>query len=41
MNVNNAPENLLMEIINLQCDINLNQKFQDVHLVNLYSYLRQ
>ena len=37
-NVNNAPENLQMELINLQYNINLKQKFQDVHLVNFYSY---
>ena len=40
MNGNNAPENFQMELINLQCDRNLNPKFQDVHLVNFYSYLR-
>jgi len=39
-NVNNASENLLMEKINLQCDINLHQKFQDIHLVIFYSYLQ-
>jgi len=38
-NVNNAPENVQMELINLQCDINLKQNFQDVHLVNFCSYL--
>ena len=38
-NVNNAPENLQMELINLKSDVNLKQKFQDVHLVNFYSYL--
>ena len=36
MNANNSPENLQMELINLQCDINLKQKFQYVHLVNFY-----
>ena len=34
-NVNNAPENLQMKLISLQCDINLKQEFQDVHLVKL------
>ena len=38
-NVNNASENLIMELINLQFDINLNQKFQYVLLLNFYSYL--
>ena len=37
--MNNTPKNLQMGLINLQCDINLKQKFQDVHLVNFYSYL--
>ena len=26
-----------MDLINLQCDINLKQKFQDVHMGNFYS----
>jgi 17beta-estradiol 17-dehydrogenase/3beta-hydroxysteroid 3-dehydrogenase/mitotic-spindle organizing protein 1 len=34
-----APENLQMELINLQCDTNLNQKFFETKLQHFYSYL--
>jgi hypothetical protein len=34
-----APENLQMELINLQCDTNLNQKFSEAKLQDFYSYL--
>jgi hypothetical protein len=37
--VENAPENLKMELINLQCDINLTQKFSETDLQDFYSYL--
>jgi hypothetical protein len=30
--VEKAPENLQMELINLQCDTNLNQKFSETEL---------
>jgi hypothetical protein len=38
-NIENAPENLQMELINLQCDINLTHKFSETYLQNIYSYL--
>lgn len=38
-NVQNAPENLQMELIKLQCDINLIQKFEDTDVIKFYSYL--
>jgi 17beta-estradiol 17-dehydrogenase/3beta-hydroxysteroid 3-dehydrogenase/mitotic-spindle organizing protein 1 len=34
-----APENLQMELINLQCDTNLNQKLSETKLQDFYSYL--
>jgi 17beta-estradiol 17-dehydrogenase/3beta-hydroxysteroid 3-dehydrogenase/mitotic-spindle organizing protein 1 len=34
-----APENLQMELINLECDTNLNQKFSETKLQDFYSYL--
>jgi hypothetical protein len=34
------PENLQMELTNLQCDINLNQKFCETKLQDFYSYLQ-
>jgi 17beta-estradiol 17-dehydrogenase/3beta-hydroxysteroid 3-dehydrogenase/mitotic-spindle organizing protein 1 len=34
-----ATENLQMELINLQCDTNLNQKFSETKLQDFYSYL--
>jgi hypothetical protein len=37
--IEKAPENLQMELINLQCDINLNQKFCGTKLQDFYSYL--
>jgi hypothetical protein len=37
--VENAPENLQMELINLQCDTNLTQKFSETDLQDFYSYL--
>jgi hypothetical protein len=36
--VENAPENLQMELINLQCDTNLTQKFSETDLQDFYSY---
>jgi hypothetical protein len=38
--VENAPKNLQMELINLQCDTNLTQKFFETDLQDFYSYLR-
>jgi hypothetical protein len=38
-NTKKAPENLQMELINLQCDTNLNQKFSETKLQDFYSYL--
>jgi hypothetical protein len=37
--IEKAPENLQMELINLQCDTNLNQKFSETKLQDFYSYL--
>jgi hypothetical protein len=37
--IEKAPENLLIEFINLQCDINLNQKFSETNFPDFYSYL--
>jgi hypothetical protein len=37
--VKNAPENFQMELINLQCDTNLTQKFSETDLQDFYSYL--
>jgi hypothetical protein len=37
--VQNAPENLQMELINLQCDTNLTQKFSQTDLQDFYSHL--
>jgi hypothetical protein len=37
--IEKAPENLQMDLINLQCDTNLNQKFSETELQNFYSYL--
>jgi hypothetical protein len=37
--VENAPENLQMELINLQCDTNLAQKLSETDLQDFYSYL--
>jgi hypothetical protein len=37
--VKNAPENLQMELINLQCDTYLTQKFSETDLQDFYSYL--
>jgi hypothetical protein len=37
--VEKAPENLQMELINLQCDTNLSRKFSERKLQDLYSYL--
>ena len=34
-NLNKASENLQIQLINLQCDINLKQKSQDVHVGNV------
>jgi hypothetical protein len=34
-----APENLQMELINLPCDTNLNQKFSETKLQDFYYYL--
>jgi hypothetical protein len=34
-----APENLQIELINLQCDTNLNLKFSETKLQDFYSYL--
>jgi 17beta-estradiol 17-dehydrogenase/3beta-hydroxysteroid 3-dehydrogenase/mitotic-spindle organizing protein 1 len=34
-----APENLQMEVINLQCDTNLTKKFSETDLQDFYSYL--
>jgi hypothetical protein len=33
------PENLQMELINLQCDTKLNQKFYETKLQDFYSYM--
>jgi 17beta-estradiol 17-dehydrogenase/3beta-hydroxysteroid 3-dehydrogenase/mitotic-spindle organizing protein 1 len=37
--IEKAPENLQMELINLQCNTNLNQKFFETKLQHFYSYL--
>jgi 17beta-estradiol 17-dehydrogenase/3beta-hydroxysteroid 3-dehydrogenase/mitotic-spindle organizing protein 1 len=37
--IEKAPENLQMELINLQCNTNLNQKFSETKLQDFYSYL--
>jgi hypothetical protein len=37
--IEKAPENLQMELINLQCDTTLNQKFSETKLQDFYSYL--
>jgi hypothetical protein len=37
--VGNAPENLKMELINLQCDTNLTQKFSETEFQDFYTYL--
>jgi hypothetical protein len=37
--IKKGPENLQMELINLQCDTNLNQKFSETKLQDFYSYL--
>jgi hypothetical protein len=37
--IEKAPENLQMELINLQCDTNLNKKFSETKLQDFYSYL--
>jgi hypothetical protein len=37
--IEKAPENLQMELINLQCDINLDQKFSETKLQDFYYYL--
>jgi hypothetical protein len=37
--IEKALENLKMELINLQCDTNLNQKFCEIKLQDFYSYL--
>jgi 17beta-estradiol 17-dehydrogenase/3beta-hydroxysteroid 3-dehydrogenase/mitotic-spindle organizing protein 1 len=37
--IEKAPENLQMELINLQCDTNLNQKFSETKLQDFYFYL--
>jgi hypothetical protein len=35
----NAAKNLQMELINLQCDTNLTQKFPETDLKGFYSFL--
>jgi hypothetical protein len=37
--VKNAPKNLQMELINLQCDTYLTQKFSETDLQDFYCYL--
>jgi hypothetical protein len=37
--IEKAPETLQMELINLQCNTNLNQKFSETKLQVFYSYL--
>jgi 17beta-estradiol 17-dehydrogenase/3beta-hydroxysteroid 3-dehydrogenase/mitotic-spindle organizing protein 1 len=37
--IEKAPENLQMELINLNCDTKLNQKFSETKLQDFYSYL--
>jgi hypothetical protein len=37
--IEKAPENLQMELINLQCDTNLNQKSSETKLQDFYFYL--
>jgi 17beta-estradiol 17-dehydrogenase/3beta-hydroxysteroid 3-dehydrogenase/mitotic-spindle organizing protein 1 len=37
--VENAPENLQVELINLQCGTNLIQKFSETDFQDFYSYL--
>jgi hypothetical protein len=37
--IEKAPENLQMGLINLQCDTNLNQKFSETKLQDFNSYL--
>jgi hypothetical protein len=39
--IEKVPENLQMELINLQCDTNLNLKFSETKLQDFYSYLRK
>jgi hypothetical protein len=39
VDIEKAPENLQMKLINLQCDTNLNQKFYETKLQDFYSYL--
>jgi hypothetical protein len=38
-NIEKVPENLQMELINLQCDTNPNQTFSETKLQDFYSYL--
>jgi 17beta-estradiol 17-dehydrogenase/3beta-hydroxysteroid 3-dehydrogenase/mitotic-spindle organizing protein 1 len=37
--IEKASKNLKMELINFQCDTNLNQKFSETKLQDFYSYL--
>jgi hypothetical protein len=37
--IEKAPENVQMELINLQCDTSLNLKFSETKLQDFYSYL--
>jgi hypothetical protein len=37
--IEKPPENLQMELINLNCDTNLNQKFSETKLQDFYPYL--
>jgi hypothetical protein len=37
--IEKAPENFQMELIDLQCDTKLNQKFSETKLQGFYSYL--
>jgi hypothetical protein len=39
IDIEKTPENLQVELINLYCDTNLNQKFSETELQDFYSYL--
>jgi hypothetical protein len=40
VDIQKDPQNLQMELINLQCDTNLNQKFAETKLQDFYSYIK-
>jgi hypothetical protein len=39
--IEKAPEDLQMELTNLQCNTNLDKKFSETKLQDFYSYLRK